>query len=347
MMRVILVVLCALLPLQASAADAGCSSVAPTLRMRVRFAGESAREVIVESLLPSGLRLLDATSREQIWSGGPGTAHTQQIAGMDSSLGTSFAAVHLDADGVHDRLYAGDRSGRLWRFDLHSGARPSAWMKVILLADLRAPGGGRGLIASPDVARIETPAGESWLNLAIGTANTSAPRNDHRFYVLRDLLSGHRATPLIEADLEMLSPPAAPTQGNMQGFFLPLGNAQVFAQALTLNGRIHFTAVESGRNLLAACAPGTLPDFAVPVSVTVLRATDGELEAEVAHDTHANAANLRRPLASQMPASTAVTLATAEASNGRVPCTVGSELLAGCSLDTRPGRVWWRREDAD
>jgi hypothetical protein len=335
---------------QSWAAEAGCHAAQP-VTMRVRFSGEAARDVVVESTLPDGFRLLDATSRLPIWSAGSGAANTQRIAGMEASLGVSFTAVHLDADGVHDRLYAGDRAGRLWRFDLHAGARPAAWMDATLLAEMGVQASGRGFVAPPDVTRMQSPTGAPWLNIAIGTANTGAPRNDHRFYVLRDTLASRADAPLRESDLERLSPPARVTQDNGRGYYLDLGSAQVLAQALTLDGRIHFVAVENARNLLAACAAGTLPTEAAALSVTILRARDGEVEppaegqAVIRGDT---AANLRRPLATLLPASSRVELAPAPTgSSGIVQCMVGVERLASCFLDARPQRSWWRREDAD
>ncbi|MEO8316575.1 MAG: hypothetical protein ABI645_17485 [Pseudomonadota bacterium] len=326
------------------AAEAPCR--AEPLRLRVRFAGEAPRDALLESLQPSGLRLLDSQSREQIWSGGPGPATTQQIAGMDSSIGASLVAVHLDTDGIHDRIYAGDRSGRLWRLELRTGAKKTSWVEATMLADLGVTGGGRGFVAKPDVSRIEAPSG-AWLNIAIGTANTGEPRNDHRFYVLRDSMAAGPGNPLVETDLELLLPPAGISRGNSRGYYLALGSAQVLAQALTLNGRIHFTAVESARNLLTACASNALPAMDAPLSVTVLRAKDGELESEYSGDGNAGSSSLRRPLAGSWPATTGVELATSVDATGHVPCVIGVETLPGCFLDTRPKRSWWRREDAD
>jgi hypothetical protein len=319
----------------------------------VQFTTEAPRDALLESTLPDGLRLRDPVTGDELWSISSRAASTQQIADMDAPFGASLAAVHLDADGLHDRLYAGDLAGRLWRFDLRRGARASSWARATLLADLHAPGGGRGFIAAPDVTLVETVDADAWLNIAIGTANAGAQRADHRFYVLRDALAATApAAPLTEADLTLLAPPLGLANGSARGYYLPLGTAQVLARALTLDGRIHFTAVESPANLLAACASGTLPTTAVPLSVTVLRARDGA----VAEDSNGiggsgsgtDHSNLRRALPRPMPASSGVELAaTPVAADGQRPCTVDNEPLPGCFLDTRPRRSWWRREDAD
>jgi hypothetical protein len=349
-LALLLLFLCIACQTQAQASEDGCRP-AEAVRMRVRFFGEAARDVLLESTLPDGFRLLDATSLTQLWSAGTGASSTQRVAGMDAPLGTSFTAVHLDADGVQDRLYAGDRAGRIWRFDLHAGARPTAWMEATLLADMGVDGGGRGLVAPPDVIRIQSPTGAPGLNIAIGTASTGAPRNDHRFYVLRDTLEGRPTGVLREVDLERLSPPAAATRARDHGYYLVLGTAQVLAQALTLDGRIHFVTVERARNLLAACATTELPTGPAALSVTVLRAPDGAVVAPADSNPDIPSQTsqyLRRPLSALLSASSGVELAPGPPeSSGIVPCRVDNEPLPGCFLDTRPQRRWWRREDAD
>jgi hypothetical protein len=331
----------------APAAERSCSA-SPPLTLRVRFATEAAREVLLEANAPSGLRLRDAATGVELWSASAGGGATQQIEGLNSAFGTSLTAVHLDADGLHDRIYAGDRAGRLWRFDLQDGARPATWMRATILADLVVPGGGRGFIAAPDVSRSESPAGPVWLNIAIGTANTATPRADHRFYVLRDALGSTRPNaPLREADLEPVTSPLGITNDNTRGYYLPLGAAQVLAPALTLDGRIHFTVVESSANLLAGCAEGLLP-LPVPISVTVVRADDGQLATDSNGNGRTDVRDLRRSLGRALPANAGVQLTSATAgSDGRMLCHVDTLPLPDCFLDTRPRRTWWRRDDAE
>ncbi len=346
--RMLVHCLCLVAPSAAMAADSACHAPAP-LTLRVHFADEAPREVLLQSSLPNGLVLRDPVDGRELWSAGAGPGSTQQIAGMDAAFGASLVALHLDEDGLHDRLYAGDGAGRLWRFDLRAGARPGSFVRAGVLADLRAPGGGRGFVAAPDVSRIETPGGPPWLNIAIGTANTGAPRADHRFYVLRDGIDTPiPAAPLTEAGLELLAPPLGISNASARGYYLPLGTSQVLAQSLTLNGRIHYTAVERRQSLFAACAIGTLPTTAAPLTVTVIRAADGAVPVDTDGNGRIDHADLQRPVPDELPADSAVVLASNPASaDGRLHCQVGRELLPECSLDTRPQRTWWRREDAD
>jgi hypothetical protein len=330
------------------AADSDCHTPAQ-LVLRMRFADEAPHDVLLRSGLSGGLTLQDRATGRELWAASADPGATQLIAGMDAAFGASLMAVHLDGDDLHDRLYAGDRAGRLWRFELRAGARPSAWMSAVMLADLGVPGGGRGFIAAPDITRIEIAGAPPWLNIAIGTANIGAPRADHRFYVLRDsLIAATPARPLVEADLERLSPPLGINSSSAPGYYLHLGTAQVLAQALTLGGHIHYTAVESGRSLLAACPVGTLPTNAVPITVTVIRAEDGAFTADIDGDGHVDQRDPRRSFPRALPANAAVTLSTGPVgADGQAQCLVGGEPLPDCGLDTRPQRTWWRREDAD
>ena len=326
-------------------AAAGCPTV-PAIKLRVHFAGENARDALLQSTWPAGLQLLDLAGHT-LWSAGPGIGTTQRFADMNAGIGTSLTAIDLDANGIQDRIYAGDTAGHLWRLDLRSGATRNNWMQATMLANFAVPGGGRGFVAAPDVARIAT-AGASWLSIAIGTASIGVPRADNRFYVLHDALAAAVASPLTENDLAPVTSLAGIGPGNVAGYYLPLGSAQVLAPSLTLNGRIYFTAIESSRRVVAAC-PGEIEPIPVPLSATVIDARDGSIapsEDEASHPGQAAQHNLRHPIGNQ-PANAGVELNALAAADGQLACHVGAEILPECFLDTRPRRIWWRREDAD
>lgn len=330
------------------AADAGCHAPAPLL-LRVRLADEAPRDALLLPAGDGGLVLLDPESRHTLWSAGPRPGTSQQITAMDAAFGASLTALHLDEDGLHDRIYAGDQAGRVWRLDLRAGARPSAWMRAGLLADLGVPEGGRGFLAAPDVTRIEIPGFAPWLNIALGTANIGAARGDHRFYVLRDALDAALPpAPLTEADLDLHALPLGVGHAVSRGFYLPLGTSQVLAPALTLNGFLHFTAVESGHSLLARCGIGTLPTAAVQLSVTVIRAEDGAVVTDRDGNGRIDQFDLKQRLPRPLPANSMVALPARTTGNAtRLQCAVAGEPLPECFLDIRPRRTWWRREDAD
>ena len=57
-------------------------------------------------------------SGRQLWTGGAIGAVTQRFADMAAGFTSSLAVIDTDGDGAHDRIYAGDLQGRLWRFDI-------------------------------------------------------------------------------------------------------------------------------------------------------------------------------------------------------------------------------------
>jgi subtilisin family serine protease len=268
--------------------------------------------------------------------------------------GTNFTALDTDGDGLHDRLYTGDRYGRVWRRDVRTGANPATWMQPTLLADLGAPDGGRGFVAAPDVTRFGSGSA-SWLQIAIGTASTGAPRSDHRFYILHDNLTGTPPAPITEAALTPLTSadgaslvPGPLLRGNAAGYYLSLGSAQVLAQALTLDGQTWFTAVERPSSLSTACPADQLPIDPATLSITAVRTIEPAASAPADNATPvAPTGFLRQPLAGLLPATARVELESTVDAAGRSACLVDTQPLPDCFLDTRPRRTWWRREDAD
>lgn len=292
----------------------------PPLALRVQFQGEAPLDALLLSH-GAGLQLIDAHSRLRLWSEGPLSSDTQQLVALESSLGTSLTAIDTNSDGLHDRIYAADRRGRIWRLDLLTGSAPSMWMQATLLADLGVPGGGRGFVAAPDVTRVSNGS-TSWLQIAIGTASTGAGHHDHYLYVLRDELTG---------------PAPGPAQVVTR---MSLGTAQALTPSLTLDGMTWLVAVEQAPNVLHTCPGEQLPSVAARLSISALRTSE-------AATTHAPSNILRQPLPGSLPATSSVELDIHIDASGRRACMVGAQLIPECFLDTTPRRSWWRRDDAD
>ncbi|MGC4027463.1 MAG: hypothetical protein QM696_01130 [Steroidobacteraceae bacterium] len=324
---------------------------ARAIPLQIRFADEAPRAALLRAQ-GTGLALEDSRSGVRLWSAGPDAGGSQQFSDMRSAFGESLTAVHLDADGVHDRLYAGDRAGRLWRFELQADARPERWLRGGIWADLGLPGGGRGFLAAPDVTLLQVPGLHPWLNVALGSATTGPVPVENRFYFLRDVLAAELpAQPVTEADLLRLSPPggimdARRHETPVHGYYLALGNVQVFAPALTLAGRLHFTVVETAQPLAVQCPDNTVPIHPGAVSVTVLRAEDGAT-ADTNGDGQIDSRDLRSSLPRALPADARIDLMPSAEGTAELLCEVGGEALPGCALDTAPHPAGWRREDAD
>jgi hypothetical protein len=303
--------------------------------------------------LTPGLRIVDARSGRLLWTAGAAGAYTQRFAGMTAGFTASLAAIDTDGDGAHDRIYAGDLRGRLWRFDIDARGPASSWVAGGIFADLGGGAPGRGFLAAPDLTLIAPVGQKPWLSIALGTANTTmgpglsgSPRVLNRFYVLRDRAPFARWTqrqyelwtPLVEGDL-LLAEGAhidiTPAVG--AGFYINLGAQQVVAAALTLDGNTLYTTAATNASLLPTC---NAPAIAVLTSVSVgsISAVDGSL----------NAMDLRDETIQSAPATAAITLVRdGNSATGALVCEVAGQPLPACSIDAKLHRSFWRREDAD
>ena len=64
--------------------------------------------------------MVDALSGALLWSAGPTGAdlnHTRMTHGIPASI----TVLDINSDGFSDRMYAGDMSAQLWRFDITNG----------------------------------------------------------------------------------------------------------------------------------------------------------------------------------------------------------------------------------
>jgi hypothetical protein len=287
---------------------------------------------LVGDLTP-GLHILDARSGRLLWTAGAAGAFTQRFAGMTAGFTASLAVIDTDGDGAHDRIYAGDLQGRLWRFDIDARGPASRWMTGGIFADLSGGTHGRGFLAAPDTTLIAPVGMRPWLSIALGTANT-APGNLNRFYVLRDRLpftpwtqqQYDRWTPLVEGDLRLAEGASIDiTSTPGAGFYINLGSRQVVAAAVTMDGNTYYSTTASSASLLPTCAAAIAPVSAT-VNAGSISAVDGSL----------NEVDLGRDAIRAMPSESGITLVRDQDST-----------LSGCAFDSNLRRSFWRREDAD
>ncbi|MEO8307822.1 MAG: hypothetical protein ABI616_07250 [Pseudomonadota bacterium] len=336
------------------AADAQCSTQF-RLPILLRLPGSAATSTLTTALLigdlTPGLRIVDATNGRLLWTASASGTPTQRFADMQAGFSTSLAALDTDGDGAHDRIYAGDLLGRLWRFDMDNHGAPSSWLAGAIFADLSQATPGRGFIAAPDLTLIAPAGTKPWLSIALGTANTStamAAQPIHvlnRFYVLKDRAPLERWTqrqydswrPLVESDLMLAEGTRPATVQDNAGFYINLGAQQVAAASLTVDGNTYYTTVATNASLLHSCVGPPTPILLAPVNVGSVSA-DGALNA-VTLDTSA-------PYIA--PADSAVTLVRDESDpSGTFVCQVAGHTLPGCSVESTLHRSFWRREDAD
>ena len=340
------------LTLQQSAAAAQRCITEFRLPILLRTAATSAtppiKAFLIGNLTP-GLRIVDSTHGRVLWTAGASGATTQRFAGMTAGFSSSLAALDTDGDGAHDRIYAGDLQGRLWRFDIEARGLPSTWVTGGIFADLSgAP--GRGFLAAPDLTLIAPLGMKPWLSIALGTASTYqgpslvSPNILHRFYVLRDRAPFERWTqlqydrwqPLFEADLRLAEDAHVDASYDGAGFYINLGAQQVVASALTINGNTFYTALSTRSSLLPTCITAATPEATTVIVSSI--SVYGALNARI----------LAVPGIRSTPANASIGLVRDESSaTGAFQCEVAGQALPGCSFDSSLKRSFWRREDAD
>lgn len=310
----------------------------------VRIGPEAAApaEALLEGGTSPPLRVVDRRTGAILWSAGAFPPASQLFEAMRAAFAGSLAPVDLDGDGLHDRIYAGDLAGRIWRFDVHHGAPAAQWLSGGVFADF-GEASGRGFVAPPDVSLSQRAGEAPWFDIAIGTASPAGAAADNRYYVLRDHVPFEAWTdaqylgwtPITEADLaELPAMPDAAWESPPAGYFVRLGRGQVYSPSITIAGRavlaiagVRPTAAGGCRVLLSIAAL-TL-DRPVPA--------DAEVPIPGGH-------SWLTPLPGLVPADAGFAL---EARGNAALCMIGGEHVADCDVATAPVLDWWRREDAE
>lgn len=337
----LLLLLLALAPARA-AESLDCVPVRPLL-LTVRIGeGTPAQRVLLAGGEAPSLQIVDSLTGATLWSAGAAAPATQRFAAMTAPFAGSLAAVDTDNDGLHDRLYAGDLAGRLWRFDLHNGAPASTWASGGVFADF-SNAAGRGFRAPPDVSLAVASRTAPWLNIALGTAAPGHVAADNRFYMLRDYAPFTAMSeaqyndwpPLHEADLLRVTTVGEPPEEEIVGgWFIELGDGEVLTSAVTVAGRTTVAIAEATGGPTAGCRSS--------FSIATLQTDSGRPLRDAL-------GNWRRLLSTQLPTDAAFTLTmdAAGAAPARALCSLGGERIAECDVDTRPRRTWWRRGNAE
>lgn len=338
-------------------AIAGVASAAQTMQgclpavavpITVRIGVEPATAAHLEGGIETPLTLVAAQSRRVLWSAAAHPGAVRVFPALDTTIAGSIAAIDLDADGVHDRIYAGDLAGRLWRFDLHHGAPAVQWASGGVFADF-SNAEGRGFLAAPDVSLAAPPGAPPWLNIAIGTAAPGNAAASNRFYALRDHAVHEAWTdeqyedwqPLREVDLLRVAGTAqASTEAAMPadpasaaGWYVELGVGHVVTPTITVGNRA----------VLAIAA--VLPRVGGPCEVLTRIASFDLVRQQIAPTGNATGREWQMALPAAVLVTAGFTLE--RTSDALATCTLGGQQIAACDVDTRPRKTWWRRNDAE
>ncbi len=325
----------------AAAADlADCLPQSPVL-LNIRIGESLAQHALLVGGGTPALKLVDVTTGALLWSAGASRPAAQRFAAMTEPFSGSVIALDTDNDGLHDRVYAGDLAGRLWRFDLHNGAAAGSWASGGVFADF-SNGAGRGFRAPPDVSLAAPPGVAPWFDIAVGTAAPGHVDADNRFYVLHDRAPFDAWTdaqyrgwqPLRESDLQRITATGERRDELLHaGWFIELGSGEVITASLTVGGRIVLAVAESTTQSAVGCRSA----FSI--------ATVDPGRGPVSFDARGSWRNLLPDVLATDASFTLSTIVDAEAASAT--CALGGTHITDCDIDTRPRRTWWRRMDAE
>jgi hypothetical protein len=315
-----------------------CLAAAP-VAIVVRIGKEAPRRAWLRGAALPALQVVDADSDRILWSAAALQPASQVFEALRGQFAGSLLPLDLDGDGIHDRIYAGDLAGRLWRFDLHHGLPAQQWATGGLFADFASA--TRGFVAAPDASLpSHSPSlSAGWLDIALGTARVGAAPADNRFYVLRDHHAFEswdqgkydRWRPLREADLVQLPHLGATLQEPApNGYFIKVGGSDFLSPALTVSGRATLALAEAGAATAGHCA--------IAAVVSSIDLATGNLLQITSSGTQSTR------LAVSMTAGESFAL---HREGPVAACTLGETRIPACDVDLSARFSWWRREDAD
>jgi hypothetical protein len=310
--------------------------------------GSGPRTLLMSGGSSPSLSIVDANTGQVVWSAGAAGSVAQRFAAMTAGFSGSITALDTDSDGLHDRIYAGDLSGRIWRFDLHNGAAADHWATGGVFADFSDVTYGRAFVAAPDVSLSAATVTPPRLNIAVGSASLSGLAANNRFYIMRDYaVTGSwtaaqysRWQPLRESDLTLvdgttnITPPDAGP-----GYYFDLGAGQVLTPSITVSGRAVLAVADSSPSQAMHCR--------VPISVGAVAVDTGKPDFDLNHDGVVDRRDWRVTQSTDVAADDIFTLADAGTDHTTASCTLGDMPIPACDLDTSLLRTYWRREGAD
>jgi type IV pilus assembly protein PilY1 len=224
----------------------------------------------------SHLFMIDALYGTLLWDAGGVAGYNFVNARMDHAIPSPVAVLDMNGDGYADRMYVGDMSGQVWRFDIINGNPAASLVNGGVIASLgtREDAVHRAVAARrfynvPDVSTVSKPGVVPYLNIAIGSGYRGHPLDQvvqDRFYSVHDAIGQFgtlsqatfnlRTASLLIRDAEIVNPyslvdvtasvtPTIPAgsvgwQLDMNQYAGWIGE-KVLSQASTFNNAVIFT----------------------------------------------------------------------------------------------------------
>lgn len=275
-------------------------------------ANQDTADIYVDDSEGRAVYIADALTGDLIWWAGPsGSGANLELADLKSSIPAEVRVIDMDSDGFHDRMYASDVGGRIFRFDIINGQPAATLVKGGKIASLGAGDmatpteiASRKFFYPPDAALI-VDGTTRFINLAIGSGNQDHPlgkSTQDRLFSIRDpnvfnvpatytQADGtvitesdlHDATDNLVAEGTAEQKEVALTQlADSDGWYIDLENVSTGAmegekslsEATTLQGNIFFTTFTPVSTNSNSCAPSQGLARAYLVSATTAEAVE-------------------------------------------------------------------------
>lgn len=249
----------------------------------------------VEDTMGRAIFMIDAQTGERLWWAANAVDNEDAALPsyeMTNSIPSDLRIVDMNGDGLHDRIYVGDMTGQMWRFDIDNDAGSvSQLVTGGIIADIggKSSQTNRRIFYPPSLALVADEYLGSFLAVSFGTGHranplgTSGKTVDDRFYMLRDPYvfspeldkdGDPTYSSVDEGDFYDVSTDLAPSTEQLNGhngWMIRLDHEEkVLARSLVADGRIFFTTYlpESASNL--TCNPqgalGSARAYAVDIA---------------------------------------------------------------------------------
>lgn len=238
------------------AQDADASAEPVVTRLAIDGSGQSAGDWVVllsggydrrfDSPRPTGagagnsLRVLDAATGRQLWTGGDAEEVDLRLSGL-ASLASAPRALDLDGDGFLDRAYVVDVLGEVWRIDFANGHSPAFLAEARLLASLGSE--ARRFHATPDVS-VARIGGIDRIAIAVGSGWLARPRDDSVIDRIYTIFDRDAAGVLTEPDLHEVTAAGTAMPATAAGWYVRLEThgpgEKVIGQTVTFDHALRF-----------------------------------------------------------------------------------------------------------
>jgi type IV pilus assembly protein PilY1 len=220
----------------------------------------------------NALFMLDAQTGNLLWRAGTDAGANLQLNSsgntMNNAIPSDVAVIDFDGDSFADRMYVGDMGGRIWRFDITSGAAPNSLVTGGVIARLGAADVSGATITDTrrfynraDVSLVADRGSAPYFNIAIGSGYRGHPLHkatQDRFYGIRDFkpftklsqatYNTNAASALTNASLEDVTSDdeSATVTASSLGWRFDLGASgageKVLAESTTIAGNTVFSS---------------------------------------------------------------------------------------------------------